>query len=313
MTPISQRTRTKNRLTLHKCFDMNYALTKRDIALLLSIYKHRYLSVSQVHTLHFPSRRTAYTRLQVLTANKYLKAFTVPHIPERIYYIDKRGAEIIALELQTTLDALQWQRSMKAPKDYYFLRHFLAINDFRILITRACLENSMTLLGFIPEYYGDKTIEGNVVKYIRDRVCDIGDRERQYSHTPDAVFALEKADKAALFFLEIDRGNEVISNPEKGFLKAVVFYLNYWVERKYQRYQEDFGNKNFQFARTLMITPSKDRLEHIRHETTKLAFHPAYVKRFLWITTEEKATKYLIFEPIWNSLDATDPTLYKIG
>jgi hypothetical protein len=60
------------------------------------------------------------------------------------------------------------------------------------------------------------TKQGFVKKYIRDSVG-------KYSHTPDAVFALEKEGNAALFFLEIDRGIEVVSDPEKGLLKAVVF------------------------------------------------------------------------------------------
>ena len=31
----------------------------------------------------------------------------------------------------------------------------------------------MRLLGFIPEYVGEKTTQGNVKKYIRDNVPDI--------------------------------------------------------------------------------------------------------------------------------------------
>ena len=95
----------------------------------------------------------------------------------------------------------------------------MAINDFRITLVQACANSPLKLLGFIPEYIGEKTKEGFVKKYIRDKVSE-------YSHTPDAVFALEKDGKPALFFLEIDRGIEIVSDPEKGFLKCVVFYLN---------------------------------------------------------------------------------------
>jgi len=192
-----------------------YQLTSRDIRIILDVYKYRYLTVSQVWTLHFRSQRTAHRRLQALGILGYLKGFLVPHIPERIFYLDKPGAEVVALELQTTIEALHWNRYTKAPKDYYFIRHFLAINDFRILLTLACRENSMTLVGFIPEYYGEKTREGNVVKYLRDRVCDMTNHTRQLSHTPDAVFALEKAGNAALFFVEIDRGGEILVAPHQ--------------------------------------------------------------------------------------------------
>jgi hypothetical protein len=50
-----------------------------------------------------------------------------------------------------------WYKYSKTPKDYYFLRHFLGINDFRILLTTACKDSPLTLLGFIPEYIGEKT------------------------------------------------------------------------------------------------------------------------------------------------------------
>jgi hypothetical protein len=175
-------------------------LTERDIVLLLHVYKYRYLSFSQVARLVFPSKRTAYRRIQILTEAYYLKTFTAPNIAERIIYLDKAGAEIVAGELHVEVEDLQWYRYSRAPKDYYFLRHFLAINDFRILITSACENSPIQLVGFIPEYFGEKTVYGNVKKYIRDNVCDIANKNEQYSHTPDAVFALGRGDRAGLFF-----------------------------------------------------------------------------------------------------------------
>jgi hypothetical protein len=289
---------------------MNPKPTKRDVAVLVDVYKYRYLSVSQVEALHFPSRRTAYRRLQALTALSYLKAFTVPSIPERIYYLDKPGAEVVAGEMQVEVDDLNWHRSMRAPKDYYFLRHFLAINDFRIALTRACEDSPMTLLGFIPEYVGEKTREGNVKKYLRDQVCDITNTSRRISHTPDAAFALGKEGKAALFFVEIDRGIEVLNDPEKGFLKCISFYLNYWSERKFNRYEQEFGGQ-FQTFRTLIVTSSEKRLENMREAVTKYPFPNNYAKRFLWGATN--VNKELMFAPIWQSLDVNDATHYKIG
>jgi hypothetical protein len=261
--------------------------------------------------LHFPSMRTAYRRLQALTTLGYLKAFTVPHIPERVFYIDKPGAEVVAGELNITVDNLKWHRTAKAPKDYYFLRHFLAINDFRIQITLSCQDSPLSLLGFIPEYYGEKTAQGNVKKYIRDRVCDISNHTIEYSHTPDAVFALEKENKPALFFFEVDRGTEIISDPEKGLLKSLIFYLHYWADKKYHRYSADFGGRAFTTFRTLIVTTSRERLYNIRSVVGKLSFTPEQAKRFLWITTQD--AKNILFEPVWQSLDSADDKLYKIG
>jgi Replication-relaxation len=284
---------------------MNAKLTTRDIAIILDVYNYRYLSVSQIRALHFPSKLTAWRRLQALTELGVIKAFTVPTIPERLFYLDKKGAEIVAIELQREMEDLDWHRHTKQPKDYYFLKHFMAINDFRMTLTQACQKSSLTLLGFLPEYIGEQTKEGYVKKYIRDRV-------NEYSHTPDAVFALEKDGKPALFFLEIDRGIEIVSDPEKGFLKCVVFYLNYWISQRWQRYTADF-TREFPTFRTLIITTSKDRLEHMREAVTRLPFREGQAKRFLWGTIQSQATAEWLFESMWRSMDTGDSNLYRIG
>jgi hypothetical protein len=209
---------------------MRQQITERDIALLHDVYTYRYLTTSQIKRLHFSSDKTAWRRLQILSELGFIKPFTAPAIPERIFYLNKKGAEIISVELRVALEDLSWNRLTRQPKDYYFLRHFLAINDFRILLTQACTTSSVSLLGFIPEYMGEQTKDGYAKKAIRDNVNTL-------SHTPDAVFALEKNGKPALFFLEIDRGTEIVSNPEKGLLKAVVFYLHYWKSQNWQQYK----------------------------------------------------------------------------
>ena len=284
---------------------MNPKITRRDIGVILDVYKYRYLSGSQIERLHFPSQQTMWRRIRALLDLGYVKSFTVPTIPERLFYLDKKGAEIVAIELQKEIDDLDWHRHTRQPKDYYFLRHFLAINDFRILITQACQKSSLHLLGFIPEYIGEQTKEGYVRKYIHDKVKD-------YSHTPDAVFALEKDGKSALFFVEIDRGGEVVSDPEKGLLKAVIFYLHYWASQKWQRYQTDFKCE-FETFRTLFITTSKERVAHLREATSKYSFPDSLAKRFLWSTIQSQITEVWFFESIWHSLDITDATLYRIG
>jgi len=282
---------------------MNPKLTSRDIAVLVSVYHYRYLSTSQIHRLHFPSLQTAWRRLRALTALGCLKSFEVPNILERLYFLDKKGADIVAIELRIDGEELAWHRHNRQPKDYYFLKHFLAINDFRILLTKACTD--IQLLGFIPEYIGEKTKDGYVKKYLRDRV-------ENYSHTPDAVFALEKDGKPAIFFLEIDRGIEVVTDPEKGLLKAIVFYLNYWVEKGWLRYNEDF-KREFPTFRLLIVTTSLVRLQHIREAVTNYPFSPSSVKQFFWGTMDSWVRVESVFEPIWQSMDVNDVTAYRIG
>jgi protein involved in plasmid replication-relaxation len=243
---------------------MRQQITERDIALLHDVYTYRYLTTSQIRRLHFSSDRTAWRRLQILSALGYITPFTAPALSERIFYLNKKGAEIISVQLQLPFEELSWNRITRQPKDYYFLRHFLAVNDFRILLTHACTQSAVFLLGFIPEYMREQTKDGYVKKAIRDNVNTL-------SHTPDAVFALEKNGKSALFFLEIDRGTEIVSNPEKGLLKAIVFYLHYWKSQNWRQY-ETLLQGDFKTFRALIVTTSKQRMYNLREATSNYSF-----------------------------------------
>lgn len=288
------------------------AITERDVAVLIDVYKHRYLSVSQIQRLHFPSLQTAYRRLRNLTELRYLVGFTAPAITEHLYFLGKSGAELVAAQLSVDPSQLKWQDGLQAPKDYYFIRHFLAVNDIRITLSRACQNADIELLGFIPEYYGQKTAAGGLVKYIKDFVCDVNSpQEEPVAHTPDAVFALQKNQVSALFFLEVDRGTEIIGDERKGVLKAVKFYMNYLVSGKYQRFSEDFGCTEFKGFRTLIVTTTDKRIDNMRASVSQLTFAEK-AKKFIWLTDQQQAIRS-IFDPIWRSADVADTNRYRIG
>ena len=285
-------------------------LTGRDAAVLADVYKYRYLSVSQIARLHFPSRQTAYRRLRAMTHLKLLCGFTAPNIPEHLYYLDIAGADVVAGSLGVEVAQLCWQQNTRTPKDYYFISHFLQINDFRISLSRGA-PPEVSVLGFIPEYLGGRNANGGVVKHIRDYVCDIERRQESLNHTPDGVFALIKSGMAALFFLEIDRGTEVVGNDSKGVLKACRFYLNYLLSDGYQRYSQDFACPRFRGFRTLFITTSEARIQNIRQAVAGLGF-PEKATKFLWLATQGQVQD-TIFEDIWRSADPADSTRYRIG
>lgn len=290
----------------------NLTLTERDMKVVLDVYKYRYLSVSQIQRLHFPSLQTAYRRLRALLELRYLACFSVPGITERVYHLDRGGAALVAERLGVQIAELKWSRQNHAPKDHYFMRHFLKAGDFRIALTLACRSSDISLLGFIPEHYGEKSINGAPVKYIKDFICDIANPAQRISHTPDAVFALTKSQNTALFFLETDRGTEVISDENKGVLKSVKFYLNYLVSGAYRRYEQDFGCSPFKGFRTLIVTTSEARVENIRQVISDFNFADK-AKKFIWLTTERDIESNTIFQPIWLSADVSDQTRYRIG
>ena len=287
-------------------------LTERDFEIILTLYKHRYLKTSQIKQLHFPSLQTANRRLRTLTELKLVKHFTVPNIPERIYCIGSRGANLVADQLEVTVDQLLWSKNTHAPKDYYFMQHFLAVNQFRIELTQACQNSAIELLGFIPEYFGTKHASGRVAKYIKDFVFDVQNRQEKITHTPDAVFALQKDGKPALFFLEIDRGTEVLSNPAKGFLKMIRFYHGYATTDKFRSYEQEFDCGRFKAFRLLIVTMSEQRLGNMRQASSN-GVQAEKILRFFWLTTFDRVSADTLLTPIWTSLDANDGATYAIG
>lgn len=289
-------------------------LTERDYDLLVSLLKYRYLSVSQVQRLHFPSAQTATRRLRLLEGAGHVAMFSASAIPERIAALSRRGAEVVAEHLRVPLQETDWDPKREQPKDYLFLRHFLAASDFRITLTEACaMRPGARLMGFIPEHVVDGTPTGSLKKHIRDVTTDVSDPRLKIAHTPDGVFALEHAGVGALFFLEVDRGTEVLSNPDRGLLKTVRFYLSSLVSDSYQRYQREFGLAGpFKAFRALFTVSSAERLANIREICGKSRFNPEHAKRFLWLTTEDALTDPAILTREWSSLDPTDSRRYTI-
>lgn len=289
-------------------------LMERDLELVLSVYKYRYLSITQAQVLHFPSAQTATRRIRLLSQGGYLATFRVPGVSERLIMLTEKGAEVVAEHLLVPLSDLGLAGVRKKPKDYYFLKHFLAVSDFRISLTRACAERpEVELLGFIPEHLTATSGRGDLHRYIRSVVSDVERPRAKITHTPDGVFALKRGPKTALFFLEIDRGTEVLSNPNRGFLKMIRFYLNYLVDGGYHRYQDDFRvSEPFNAFRVLTVTTSAKRLENIRTVGGRLLFEPAHAKRFLWLATEEVIDKDQVFSPCWASLDPEDEKRYAL-
>jgi hypothetical protein len=286
-------------------------LTARDSQLVTDIYVFRFLTIPQIRELHFPSMQTAYRRVRLLKSIGLLDSFEVANIPESIFRVTAKGLQMVAECLGVERDDLKWNEATTKPKDYYFMRHFLEINDFRITLRHACAAQHVKLVGFIPDYVGERTDKGGIVKYVRDVICDKTAERREVSHTPDGVFALERHGKTALFFLEIDRGTETISDKDKGVLKALHFYTQYLTNDGYQRYTKDFGVEEFKGFRSLFVTSSALRLTNIRQATTALKV-PQKALQFQWIATSEQVTKEGVFGPIWKSVDPEDSSSYQI-
>ncbi len=289
-----------------------HRLTDRDHEVLLALWRFQYLSVAQIQRLLFPSTQTVNRRLRILSSEDYVEIFSVPGLPDRLVRLRSAGAAVVAGSLELPLAATGWTRDRGRPKDHWFARHFLRISDFRIALLQACRCAPVRLLGFIPEYVGRKPRSGAYRKYIQDVVADIAQPGSKISHTPDGVFALSRAERAGLFFLEVDRGTEVISHPARGVGKLVRFYLNAIASRAFERYQEDFG-VTFEGFRILIVTSTLARLRNIQDAAAAISFEPSNAKSLIWITTVE-ATECanVLTDTIWRTLDPEDRGGYAI-
>lgn len=287
-------------------------LTERDVALLRKLHELRYLSVRQVERLFFCSQQTAIRRLRILTQAGYLSTFQALGMPTRMVGLKARGMELVAEDSCAPISSDRLKNSGRMPEDSLFLKHFVAITEIRIALEAACRENTdLHILGFIPEYFGRRRADGTVSKYIRQSAPASAEMGSAIAHTPDGVFALERQGAAALFFLEVDRGTEVIGNPSRGVLKMVHFYLQHLVTGGFQRYQADFGvAEPFRGFRALLATTSRERLDNIRQVGGRIAFEPVSAKRFIWLTTLQQVETAGILGPIWRSLDPGDATEY---
>jgi hypothetical protein len=290
------------------------ALTARDHELLFNLLKYRYLSTSQVQRLHFPSAQTAVRRMRLLEEAGLVSTFRSTAIADRLASLSRLGAETVAEQLAVPLDQLDWTPRREQPKDYLFLKHFLAAGDFRITLTSACAADGNTrLLGFIPEHLAAAAPTATPKKHVRDLTIDAMDPRHKIAHAPDGVFALKRGPSCALFFLEVDRGTEVLSNPERGVLKTIRFYLSMLVSGIYQRYQTEFqAEQPFRAFRALFVVNSMERLQNIREICGGVPFTPAHAKRFVWLTDESALTDADLLAREWTSLDPTDTRRYKI-
>jgi len=228
--------------------------------------------------------------------------------------ISQKGLDLVAQRTDASDTEIPTSVARTHPKDHYFLRHALVLTDFRIALDLACDRRpDIELLGFFGDHVVERSKQGALRNLTRDAAANAARLGAKVSHIPDGVFALRRGDISALFFLEIDRGTESVSNRERGFAKTLTFYLNFLVGGGYERYETEFGTKTpFRTVRILVLTSSHRRLESIQSAGASLKFDPARALRFIWLAEIGTVTDQTIFSLPWVSLDPEDKNAYRI-
>jgi len=258
-------------------------LTDRDQRVLEAVHAYDgMLGFSQLKRMFFTGESQTKQRLKLLYHNRYLNRPNKEQrgrIPEMIYWLDKRGAELVASLNGTPIREFSWRQQPR----WFQVEHDLAVNTFRLDLEEACREDSqITLQTWLPESefwsYPDK------ISYRYQ------DREIKRNIRPDGFFMLTTEEHHLRYLLEIDRSTE--DNP-RFFREKILPGLAYL---KTQSYEDRFGHRS---GRWLVVTTGKKRLENMLRQARR-----AKAKGLFYFTTYDRVSSETILrDPIWRRED----------
>jgi hypothetical protein len=234
-------------------------LTARDVRILSAASDMRFLTREQIQQLLFSPSTASYCkrRLALLYHNAYLERIYVPSrnsfgSSKAIYTLAPRGAGVVARDRKVEFRELNW-RPQHNDRELYFMRHTLAVNDFRIALTLAAQERGLSLT-----WSDERALRRREMK---DYVEDPKHRGRQLAVVPDGYFVLEGEGHASAFALEVDRATV----EEKPFKDKVRAYGEWKVTGTYER---RYGTKSLRVL-WLVADVGRDstRLQRIRRWT----------------------------------------------
>lgn len=249
-------------------------VTLRDIEIISSVYKHRFLNTDQVHMLHFlgGNKSQCVRRLQKLYHLGYVDRIRDVLVENGsrpiVYTLARRGAELALLT--------DWEPDKIKPM---FLQHTLKVNDLRILISLMTTQ----LEGQLEVWHDERELWRMMHN---DKVVI---ETQETTLNPDAYFVLYMPQREGIAirgFLEIDMGTE--SNA-KVWTKKVLSYLEYHEKH----FKNRFGARNM---RVFTVTTSERRLENLKKCTEVVGGQ----YRFWFTTFKRIAEQNILTASIWS-------------
>ena len=260
-------------------------LTRRDCEVIRAVNDCRILSATQIEALFFGSRSTAQYRLSRLFHHEFLERhfLTVVSRPPAsapiLYTVGKRGAQVL-------VETFGYERSqLRLPKratlGWHLVEHLLKVNDVRVAVMLAARQDGITL-----ETWLDETTFRAQPDYVS--LTTKSGRKRQKPVFPDGYFCLVTPRGTARFFLEIDRGTELLSK----FAPQIAVYEAYVASGGYQtRFQA-------KSLRVLVVTATERRVRSLMRVTQKVGGDRKY-----WFTTFDRVnTETILTGAIWQRL-----------
>jgi hypothetical protein len=244
------------------------------------------MSLQQIDRLFFSGegRTQSRARLRALFANGYVNmpgVSTIHKVPhqETIYWLDKRGAEVVAALYGEPYKGFPWRRRPR----WSTISHDLLVNDFRIDVMEACDKASwLRLHRWVPE--SDFLADRDKVIF-RDRKGVKWEREVR----PDGFFLIRQypgKQKDFAFLLEVDMGSHSNVRFIRHKVLAGIAYL------KDKAYRKRLG---VHYGRWLVVTRGEQRMKNLKHVTEKAGGQGL----FYFTTFDSVSVPTVLSEPIW--------------
>lgn len=264
-----------------------FRLTERDVRILEAIHVYDgILSFSQIQRLFFSGRSQAERRMMLLYQHKFVNRPSYEQrrlLPEMIYWLDRRGAELVASQVGSAWGDFAWR---KEPR-WFQVEHDLAVNDFRIALLEACRKDpDVVLETWIPE--SEFWVYPDQVSY------KYNEQEIKRNIRPDGFFVLTTSGHRFRYLLEIDRSTE--DNPR--FLREKVLPGLAYIRSK--AYETRFGHRS---GRWLVVTTGERRLRNMLQQARR-----GDAKGLFYFTTFDQVNaQTLLHTPIWLRPDRDEP------
>jgi len=262
-------------------------LTERDKQILEAIHAYDgMLSFSQIQRIFFTGKSQAELRMRLLYHTGFVERpneIQRHRMPEMIYWLGKKGAEIVASLNSVSVAELGWR---KEPR-WFQVEHDIEVNNFRLDLEAACNQSSeIRLETWIPE--------SEFWSY-SDRITFFYNEKKMHRNIrPDGYFMLDSDQFTLRFLLEIDRSTE--DNPR--FYREKILPGIAYV--KTNAYENRFGHRS---GRWLVITTTEHRMENLILQ----AKHAESKGLFYFTTFDQVSSETILFSPIWRREDRTEP------
>ena len=275
-------------------------ITKKDIELLSHIYRFKTVTVAQLSALTGRSEQVIRRRLRTFFEKGLISKIRgygrSRGRPEDIICITETGHNIL-LQQGILADKSSFQEEYIS--NPIFVYHDLLANWFYIHllhIEKTIPEISVQYLSSNLNPLPQKSSDCHT---LLERIQDKNNSEQFVEFFPDAVFSIRNSEtkKALLFFLEADRGKEVLASMHRGskdIRQKIINYKSLFKSHQYKHYEKVF-DENFTGFRLLFLANTVSRFSALCRLVQ--AMPPS---DFIWLTDYEQMSALGLSAKIWS-------------